>query len=249
VSKVEKSRALLLRRHDFSETSYVVHLFTEDFGTIRALAKGAGRERSPMYGALESLTLVDVVFYRKRTPALHILSQARTAEFWRGLRKNLDAFFVAHHVAALLLAGLPDELPQPEVFDRACRALSRLDEGANADMVSLVFEAGLLRLLGHFPRTAVCAACGEPWKKGEPTVFHALSGGALHRRCAREQNVQGFPVAAGTLQVLRQFAEDRTPRPERVKLAPKTVKEMRGLFDHYFRFLLERDLRTRKYLP
>jgi DNA repair protein RecO (recombination protein O) len=246
VSKVEKTRALLLRRHDFSETSFVVQLFTRDFGMIRALAKGAKRERSPMYGALEPLTLADVVFYYKRPPALHILSQARTEVFFRGLRSELGAFFAAHHLAALLLASMPDELQQEEVFERAVQAFQRMSDGTDPAMISLTFEAVLLRLLGHFPRTDVCVACDKAWEKGEKAVFHAPSGGALHPACARD--ARGVTVGTGTLQVLRQFGEDRAPRPDRVRLAPRIAKEMRSLLDHTYRFLLERDLRTRKFL-
>lgn len=248
MSKVEKTQGLLLRRHDFSENSFVVGLFTRDFGTIRAIAKGAKRERSPMHGALEPLTLADVVFYRKRTPALHILSQARTAEFYRGLRGDLKAFYAAHHVAALLLASLPDELPHPELFERAVLTLRRLDEGGKPEGVVFAFEAGLLKEMGSFPRTDACAECGKPWSRGEAAVFHPLSGGALHERCASGKAEDGLRVRTGTLQVLRQFGDGKVPTSGKVTLARATANEMRAMLDAYFRFLLEREIRTRRFI-
>ncbi len=39
----EKATAIVLRVVEFSETSCVVTLFTEDFGKVGALAKGARR--------------------------------------------------------------------------------------------------------------------------------------------------------------------------------------------------------------
>ncbi len=43
----EKTRAIVLRLVEFSETSCVVTLFTEDFGKVGALAKGRGGRRAP----------------------------------------------------------------------------------------------------------------------------------------------------------------------------------------------------------
>jgi DNA repair protein RecO (recombination protein O) len=248
VSKVEKTSALLLRRHDFSETSYVVHFLSPDFGRLHGLAKGAKRPRSPMQAALEPLTLAEVVFYRKNAPHLHILSQARTTEYLRGIRSNLDRFYAAHRVAELLLTAVPPELPQPELFERAASALRRLHEGGKPSIVVLSFEAGLLRLMGSLPRTDVCVACEKPWQKREKVHFHPLSGGALHAACARDKGVAGLTVGAGTLHLLEQFASDRIPSRGRVTLDPTVSRELRSLLDAYFRFLLERDLRTRRFI-
>ncbi|MHC4600342.1 MAG: DNA repair protein RecO [Planctomycetota bacterium] len=248
MSRVEKTRALFLRRHDYSETSFVVHFLTPDFGRLRALAKGAKRVKSPMNGALEPLTVADVVFYKKNPPALHILSQARTETFFRSLRTDLDRFYAAHRIAELLLTAVPPELPQPELFDRAALALRALEGGGRTDIVVFAFESALLKLMGNLPRTDVCLACEKPWKKGERALFHPLSGGALHPACAREKGVGGSGVGTGTLRLLHQFADDRVPRADRVTLAKTVAKELRALLDDYFRLLLERDLRTTRFI-
>ena len=46
----EKSRAIVLRLVEFSETSLVVTLYTRDFGKIGALAKGARRPKERVRG-------------------------------------------------------------------------------------------------------------------------------------------------------------------------------------------------------
>jgi len=248
VSEVEKSRAVLLRRHDFSETSFIVSLITPAFGLLRALAKGAKRARSPMQGALEPLTLADVVFYRKRPPALHILSQAKTVAFWRGLRTDLDRFYAAHRVAEILLAGVPEELPQKEVFDLAVSALQRLDDRAQPHVALTVFEAGLLKAMGSFPRVETCLACEKPLDKGEDVLFHPPSGGAFHLRCAGDKASACLEVGAGILQLIKRFADERVPRLDRVSFSPAVARRMRAFLDAYFRFLLERDLRTSRFV-
>jgi recombinational DNA repair protein (RecF pathway) len=115
------------------------------------------------------------------------------------------------------------------------------------DVVAFAFESGLLRTMGSFPRTDVCLGCEQPWKKREVAVFHPLSGGAYHLRCAREKRIDGPHVTAGSLHLLRQFAEDRVPKSGRVSLSPAVARDMRTLLDTNFRFLLERDLRTSRF--
>ena len=44
----EKTLAIVIRLVEFSESSYVATLFTEDFGKITGLAKGGGVRRVPL---------------------------------------------------------------------------------------------------------------------------------------------------------------------------------------------------------
>ena len=43
---MQRTRAFVLRRVDFSETSQVVHLYTLDGGKVHGIAKGAKRRKS-----------------------------------------------------------------------------------------------------------------------------------------------------------------------------------------------------------
>ncbi len=73
----EKTLALVLRAVEFSETSSVVTLFTRDFGKIRGLAKGARRPKGPFESALDLLSLCRLVFLRKSSEALDLLTEAK----------------------------------------------------------------------------------------------------------------------------------------------------------------------------
>jgi len=73
----EKATAIVLRSVDFSESSSVVTLFTREFGKIHALAKGARRPKGPFEGALDLLALCRIVFLRKSSGALDLLTEAK----------------------------------------------------------------------------------------------------------------------------------------------------------------------------
>ena len=77
----EKAIALVLRVVEFSETSSIVTLLTREFGKVRGLAKGARRPKGPFESALDLLSLCRIVFLRKSSDALDLLTEAKLE--WR----------------------------------------------------------------------------------------------------------------------------------------------------------------------
>src|SRR4029078_13060832 len=100
----EKSRAIVLKVIEFSETSCVLTLFTEDFGKIGALAKGARRPKGPFEGALDLLALVRIVFLHKTSDALDLLTEAKLERRFRSAQRDLARLYAAYYVAVALSA-------------------------------------------------------------------------------------------------------------------------------------------------
>src|SRR6516165_8725747 len=114
----EKTEALVIRLADFSETSRVVTFFTHDFGRISALAKGGKRLKGPFDAALDLLSVCEIVFLRKSSGGLDILTEGR----------ELARFYGGYYVAELL-AGLTAEVdPHPRLFHESIQTLARLQE-------------------------------------------------------------------------------------------------------------------------
>jgi len=97
----EKALAIVLRVVEFSETSSIVTLFTREFGKIRALAKGARRPKGPFESALDLLGLCRIVFLRKSSDALDLLTEARLERRFRPPGGELSNLYAAYYVAEL----------------------------------------------------------------------------------------------------------------------------------------------------
>src|SRR5204863_4232737 len=95
-------RAIVLRLVEFSETSLVTTLFTEDFGKVGALAKGARRPKSAFEGALDLLALVRILFLRKSSDSLDLLTEARLERRFRSAQRDLPRLYAGYYVAELL---------------------------------------------------------------------------------------------------------------------------------------------------
>ena len=126
----EKSLAIVLRLIDFSETSVVTTMFTEDFGKISALAKGARRPKGPFEAALDLLAVCRIVFIHKSSDALDLLTEAKLERRFRAATRDLSRLYAGYYVAELLQDLTDEGDPHPRLFHAANQTISRLDNSA-----------------------------------------------------------------------------------------------------------------------
>src|SRR5947208_6971385 len=158
----EKAIALVLRTVDWSETSRIATLWTREFGKVRVLAKGGRRLKSNFESALDLLTVCSMVFLRKSSGGLDLLTEARVVERFPRLRADLPALYAAYYVAELLADWTEDYDPHPALYDEALETLRALGAPGVATGPRLArFELVLLRELGYSPALHACAGCGE----------------------------------------------------------------------------------------
>src|SRR5437660_4698575 len=159
----EKAQALVLRTTDWSESSRIATLWTREFGKVRVLAKGGRRLKSNFENALDLLTLCRIVFLRKSSSSLDLLTEAQVVERFPRLRSDLPALYAAYYVAELLSDWTEDYDPHPLLFDEALATLRALGTPGVATGPRVArFEVVLLQELGYSPVLEACAVCGKP---------------------------------------------------------------------------------------
>src|SRR5262245_56372561 len=124
----EKALALVLRTTDWSETSRIATLWTREFGKVRILAKGGRRLKSNFENSLDLLTLCRVVFLRKSSGGLDLLTEARVEERSPRLRADLQALYSGYYIAELLSDWTEDYDALPVLFDEALAALRNMGQ-------------------------------------------------------------------------------------------------------------------------
>jgi DNA repair protein RecO (recombination protein O) len=242
----EKALALVLRTADWSETSRIATLWTREFGKVRALAKGGRRLKSNFENALDLLTLCRIVFLRKSSGSLDLLTEAQVVERFAPLRTDLPALYAAYYVAELLADWTEDYDPHPALFDEAREALRDLaGPGAAVGPRVARFDLVLLRELGYRPVLEACAACGAAVGGPAPLAFSPAAGGVLCPAC-RAQHRDRRPLSTAAWQALRALNE--SGEAWRREWGPEVRKELRQLLGHYVTCLRGRQPRLLPYL-
>lgn len=238
MSSSEKTLAIVLRVIDFSETSVIVTLFTQQFGKISALAKGARRPKGPFESALDLLALVRIVFLHKSSESLDLLTEAKLERRFRSASQDLGRLYAGYYVAELLQELTDRADPHPALFEAADDALQSIDAGVSLPSVILRLELAALQEIGHMPALDTCAACSEVIDFGSGRIaFGLLAGGVLCDKCRQGQR-QVVSVSQPALQVLRSLSAAGPQSWKTVEVPPSVRGELRGVIGSYLAHLL-----------
>src|SRR5262245_52921597 len=241
----EKSRAIVLKVVEFSETSCILTLFTEDFGKVGALAKGARRPKGPVEGALVLLSLVRIVFLHKSSDALDLLTEAKLERRFRSAQRELARLYAGYYVAELLAELTEPGDPHRELFLAADRTLLALDRGESVPETVLRMELAALREAGHLPSLEACVACGRPVAADGRVAFGMVGGGVLCGECRPGRrgvvNISGAVIR--TLQKASAAEEKNS-----FEIEPAIRGELRAVMSNYFAHLIGHRLRMSDYL-
>ncbi len=244
----EETDALVIRMADFSESSRVVTLFTRDFGKVSALAKGAKRIKGAFESALDLLSHVRILFLRKSTDSLDLLTEAQLISRFRPREKNLSHLYGGYYVAELLDSLTEIHDPHPRLFDEAIDTLQSLAQAEDPRLIIIRFEIVLLREIGQLPEFETCLVCGAPCEFREGIRYWVSQGGLICRNCGKPEYQQS-QIHPGTIHVLKQLAASDRTLANRLKASPLQLKELRRLLTASISHVLERRPKMLKYLP
>jgi DNA repair protein RecO (recombination protein O) len=135
----------VLHTYPFKETSLVVELFSQQFGRVAAVAKGARRPHSAMRGLLQSFQMLSGAWSGKNElKTLHSLDWSAGLTLLKG-----EALMCGFYMNELLLRLLPREDAYESLFDYYAAALQTLTVEADLATTLRRFELKLLQELGY----------------------------------------------------------------------------------------------------
>ena len=188
--------AYVLQRHDWSESSLIVELFTRGLGRVVTVARGAKKPTSNYRALLLPFQPVAVLLGAPPKAAgdddSHDLLPLRSAEWagdgWPGREGGGAggqplvrgaALFSAFYLNELLLKGLARQDPHEALFDDYAAALAALaaPDGARDEAAVLrAFELAMLRETGLLPDLSVDTLGAEPLAEDGHYTLDATHG-------------------------------------------------------------------------
>lgn len=237
----EKTQAIVLKVVEFSESSCVVTLFTEDFGKVGALAKGARRPKGPFEGAIDLLALIRIVFLRKSSDSLDLLTEAKLERRFRSAQRDLARLYAGYYVAELLTELTERGDPHPALFQAADQTLLDLDSNAPLLETIVRFETVALREVGHLPSLEACVVCGRSVERSARVPFGMTAGGVLCDNC-RPGRRGVVSVSSQVIDALREAGSREGEAPAE-PIAPAIHGELRAVMNNYFAHLIGHRLR------
>ena len=150
-------RCFVLHRRPYSESSLILDVFSEEYGRVSIMSKGARSKRSNLKGALQPFT--PLLLKWSGNSSMKTLRQAEPISL--GLPLTGIYLYSAMYVNELLGRVLMAEVPMPGLFHDYLHALTELAQADNPEPALRRFELALLAALGYGVDFLHCAGSGE----------------------------------------------------------------------------------------
>ena len=144
------SRAIILRKRDYSESDKIIVAFSQDKGKISFIAKGIKKLKSKKRGSIEVGNIVSISVTRPE--GMGILTEALLLKSFDNTRKNLNKLSVMYYFCEVVDKLTQPEEPNPELFNLLLKYLSRLSQDNKLKQLRKKFIYDTLVLVGFWPK-------------------------------------------------------------------------------------------------
>jgi len=226
--------AIVLRTVNYSETSIIVTLFSNESGKITLMAKGARKPKSPFSAQLEPMNILNINYLHKDGRNIQLLKNSSFIENSMDIRENFDSLNYGLTIVEILDKLLQENDTDPIIFRLSIRTLSAL-QSAQINY-AIIFSFFLLQLsirLGFMPELNKCCNCFANLEmakfdeyQGELTCGNCLHGGEIN-------------FSARTINLLKALLKTHIDHLHALKYDDQNLKELDSFLDYYLKFHLE----------
>lgn len=225
---VTQSLALVLGRTAFGEADLIVSLFTEAFGKLSALARGARRSQKRFAGSLEPIHTIVVELTPPRSGELYTLKSASIALPRAALLNHLGRMNAAGRAISWVKRATSSHVAEAGLWHSLNCTLDELGQcqEQDADDVAASFGLRLLELMGWGINLLNCVSCGKPCPVERSAWVNPERGGLVCQACGGGP----FQIAGPHRHALHQVAHGLLPLPphDAVGLTIKIVERSLG---------------------
>ena len=150
---LHKTRGIVFKTTDYSESSVVVQIFTEKFGLQSYIINGAKKPKAKISrNMLQPLHLVDMVVYHKSNGNVQRIAELKNAPLLQTIPYDVIKSCIAMFLNEVLYKAIKQQTPDEATFDFVFNAIELLDHKIHGlANFHLLFLIQLTRYLGFYP--------------------------------------------------------------------------------------------------
>jgi DNA repair protein RecO (recombination protein O) len=240
--------AIVLRARPFGESDKIVSFFTQNYGKLTGIAKGALRSRKRFVNSLDTFSLVNLSFQDRSHSNLAFILSAELIHSPRTLVSELDRIAHASYLVEITDGLIGEREINLAIFQHLKDGLGRLESNGASLRFLTFFELKLLRLAGYQPVLDNCKKCHEGRRDGlSQWHFSPLDGGILCASCARSCR-EVLPLGRTAVEILTALQVESDSLPARLSLPASVVAEIRSVVLCFIQFQMDREIKSAPFL-
>jgi DNA repair protein RecO (recombination protein O) len=247
---VFKTQAIVIRSLSYGESDRIITFFTEDFGKLKGIAKGARRSKKRFQNALNLFTHVRLLFFDREGMGLVRAEGCDVLNAFPKIREDLKKIVYGNYFLELVNEMAGEREAHSEAFDLLLSFLSTLEGAEPKEEQLRMFEVRMLSVFGYQPNMKKCDLCKRSWEEltEAPRAFFSLEKGSLIcEPCSRFQR-DLIPLSLGTARLIEKISETELSKTGRLRFTPQALSESRELLPRFISYQLGKELRSLKAL-
>jgi DNA repair protein RecO (recombination protein O) len=187
MSEIIKTQAIVLRRINFGDSSKIATFYSEDFGKISAIIKGARSPKSKIGFLIDTTNLLQIVLYKKETRDLQIVSDVDLIKSYSRIRDDYEKFRFASAILELLTSLTLENENNKKLFDGTVKIFALLDNTKNSPKLLFIkYFLFFLKEIGYELQFNFCSICKKPLVPGD-SVSYNYENGLLCSECRKDR--------------------------------------------------------------
>src|ERR1700761_2396448 len=156
---LHKTRGIVFKTTDYSESSVIVQVFTEKFGLQSYIVNGAKKPRTKIsMNMLQPLHLLDMVVYHKNTGQVQRIAELKSSPVLQTIPYDVIKSSLVLFLNEVLYKAVRQQSADENMFDFIFNSIEWLDnQTEGVANFHLLFLTRLTRYLGFYPEKIAAA--------------------------------------------------------------------------------------------
>ncbi len=209
-----KTRGIVLKTQEYKENDKLLWIFTEEFGKVTVIAKGARKSKNKNFSNTLPFSFGEYVLYKGRT--LYTLNEGRIIDSFQDILNELIDIAIEEGESHPIFIDLVK-----------CFYLMR-NKAIDLDLLARAFEVKVLKATGYGISLENCALCGNKINTTDYISFQFYGG--ICNQCEKQY---GTKVSAATYNGLKFLSKVELEKVGRLNLDINTKEQIGKILETF----------------
>ena len=231
MSEIIKTEAVVLSKINYRDSSIIASLYSKDSGKMSVILKGGRSPKSKMGMMVDPLNHLEIVFYKKESRDVQILSGAEIIAHFHHLKEDLERLKYSYAVIELVKNLSPENEPNVKIFKGIVRILSLFDSSdERPEILFGRFFLFFIEEVGYELQLFKCSVCGKDDLISKILGYN-YDRGLLCENCKAE-NINNCEINPELFDYLHCLKTNKSIQSEN----NITIKNASNFFENYLKY-------------
>ena len=231
MSEIIKTQAVVLSKINYGDSSIIASLYSKDAGKMSVIIKGGRNPKSKIGVMVDPLNHLEIVFYKKESRDVQILSGAEIIAHFHHLKEDLERLKYSYAVIELVRKLSPENEPNLKIFNGIVRILSLFDSSnERPEIIFGRFFLFFIEEVGYELQLFKCSICGNHDLKNKILGYN-YDRGLLCDKC-KVENINNFEINPELFDYLNCLKTNKSIQT----VSNYIIKNVLNFFENYLKY-------------